>query len=597
MTEAMSDALQRAEFRLMERAELGAAGETYGALSTIAASMAEASGGVAATAETAAVTLAGLEAETVLTASAVAAIAAFAARSAAAKRVAEWEDASEEDAHHVHLRQVWRAVLRQHPEAVLDANFLGTPFGYKQVKQRWPRLVQSLGITEDQALKIIEMDATPLLVESDSVSEVLARLAAISSREKALELVGRSPSLLVGGAMNQATSSKNLAASTLIDVLYAGRLYRVLEEEGRDNEGKLAEIELYAQLLSAFRPCVDLVLSGLTARDATDATRRIFRSLQDGAPNESIRVLLQRVADSDNPWTYLADQTRAGFHIGGRLAVRPALTKKILPHSQSIVTHLPSIYTRLSILGPHVPSIVRILDQYLDIVEPHLDRIMERMDRIEPHLPYILLHLDVLAKHCGALLDHFDLLMPYAELGRCLMLGRSWELSNSILHHTRQECLVDNLIDEWEGAAKVEENSYLPKLLPYVDFLVPNLDELATHLPLAHPHIPYVLPYMDDLLPHIKLFTRFPEVSKNADVLVGYLGWLLRVPLIPRILKVPLVPRFISWISGRLPCCSQCVWHIPLWLAASGYIMRVDALFVFSPTLRRRFIRGREGSN
>jgi hypothetical protein len=36
----------------------------------------------------------------------------------------------------------------------------------------------------------------------------------------------------------------------------------------------------YAQLLSAFRPCVDLVLSGLTARDATDATRRIFRTLQ-----------------------------------------------------------------------------------------------------------------------------------------------------------------------------------------------------------------------------------------------------------------------------------------------------------------------------
>lgn len=36
----------------------------------------------------------------------------------------------------------------------------------------------------------------------------------------------------------------------------------------------------YAQLLSAFRPCVDLVLSGHTARDATDATRRIFRTLQ-----------------------------------------------------------------------------------------------------------------------------------------------------------------------------------------------------------------------------------------------------------------------------------------------------------------------------
>eukprot|EP00913_Durusdinium_trenchii_P012744 g11966.t1 len=371
----MSDALQRAEFRLMERAELGAAGETYGALSTIAASMAEASGGVAATAETAAVTLAG-------------------------------------DAHHVHLRQVWRAVLRQHPEAVLDANFLGTPFGYKQVKQRWPRLVQSLGITEDQALKIIEMDATPLLVESDSVSEVLARLAAISSREKALELVGRSPSLLVGGAMNQATSSKNLAASTLIDVLYAGRLYRVLEEEGRDNEGMLSFCRLFAPAwIWSFR--ASLPAMPPTPRGGFSApcrrSRLGMRRWRDGAPNESIRVLLQRVADSDNPWTYLADQTRAGFHIGGRLATWTGM---------SIVTHLPSIYTRLSILGPHVPSIVRILDQYLDIVEPHLDRIMERMDRIEPHLPYILLHLDVLAKHCGALLDHFDLLMPYAELGR-----------------------------------------------------------------------------------------------------------------------------------------------------------------------------------
>lgn len=554
MTEAVADALERAEIRLMERAELGVAGESsMGALGSMEASMAEASGGLATTAETAAVTLAGLEADTVLTASAVAAIAAFAARSAAKKRMAEWEVAMEEDAHVAHLQQAWRAVLRQHPEAVLEANFLGQPFGCEQVKQRWPRLVQTLGISEDQALKIIEMDATPLLVESDSVSEVLARLAAISSREKALELVGRSPSLLVGGAMNEATGTKNLAASTLIDVLYAGRLYRVLEEEGRDNEGKLREIELYAQLLSAFRPCVDLVLSGLTARDATDATRRIFRTLQESAPNESIRVLLQRVADASDPWAYLADQTRAGFNIGGRLAFRPALTKKILPHSQSIVTHLPSIYTRLSILGPHVPSIVRILDQYLDIVEPHLDRIMERMDRIEPHLPYILLHLDVLAKHCGALLDHFDLLMPYAELGRKKTNPELEQRFDEPRIEAVEECLVDNLTDGWEGAARVEENSYLPKLLPYVDFLVPNLDELAPHLPLAHPHIPYVLPYMDDLLPYIKRFTRFTEVSKNADVLVGYLAWLLRVPLIPRVLNLPLVPRLIAWISGRLP--------------------------------------------
>ncbi|CAE7334706.1 Ank2 [Symbiodinium sp. KB8] len=393
MTEAVADALNRAEMRLMERAEVGVVSENAaGALSSIAASMAEASAPLAATAETAAVTVAGLEAETVLTASAVAAVAAIAARSAAQRRVEEAELELSNQDHTVHLQNAWRAVLRQHPEAVLDNNFLGEPFGFEEVKQRWPRLVQTLGISEDQALKIIEADATPLLVESDAVSEVLARLAAISSREKALELVHRSPSLLAAAMSGKAKNG--IAVSTLVDMLYAGRLYKVLEEEGRSNAGKLAEIELYANLLSAFRPCVDLVLSGHTARDAKDATRRIFRSLQDCAPNESIRVLLQRVAAAADPWSYLADQTRAGFSIGSRLVVEPSLTKKILPHSTSIVSHLPSIYTRLSILGPHVPGIVRILDQYLDIVEPHLDRIMERMDRIEPHLPYILLHLE-----------------------------------------------------------------------------------------------------------------------------------------------------------------------------------------------------------
>ncbi|CAJ1405319.1 unnamed protein product, partial [Effrenium voratum] len=553
MTEAVAGALQRAELRLMERAELGVGAEGVGSM---AASMAEAagvrvpSGGPRETEKSK--TNWDLEVVMVLTASAVAAMAAFAARTAAQRRVKEQLAASaKEDEHLMHLQLAWRAVLRQHPEAVIEANFLGMPISYEKVKERWPRLVETLGISEEEALRIIQMDATPLLVESDSVSEVLARLAAISSRDKALELVGRSPSLLVGGAMHKA--DKNMAAASLIDVLYAGRLYKVLEEEGRDNEGKLAEIELYAGLLSAFRPCVDLVLSGLTARDATDATRRLFRTLQESAPNESIRVLLGRVADADEPWSYLADQTRAGFSIGGRLALQPALTQKILPHSRPIVNHLPSIYTRLSILGPHVPSIVRILDQYLDVVEPHLDRIMERMDRIEPHLPYILLHLDVLAKHCGPLLDHFDLLLPYAELGRARPTPDLERCFDEPQIESVEACVVDNLVDDWEGAAKVEENSYLPKLLPYVDFLVPHLDELAPHLPLAHPHLPYVLPYMDDLLPYIQCFTRFPEASKNADVLVGYLGWLLRLPLIPRILYVPGVPRLVCWISKRLP--------------------------------------------
>ena len=112
MTEAVADALQRAELRVAERLAAPAAGDSLGALGSMAWT-AELGGA----AETAAVTVAGLEAETVLTATAIAALTALAARSAARSRMAEWE-ALEEDAHLAHLQQAWRAVLRQHPEAV-----------------------------------------------------------------------------------------------------------------------------------------------------------------------------------------------------------------------------------------------------------------------------------------------------------------------------------------------------------------------------------------------------------------------------------------------------------------------------------------------
>ncbi|CAE8621655.1 unnamed protein product, partial [Polarella glacialis] len=121
-------------------------------------------------------------------------------------------------------------------------------------------------------------------------------------------------------------------------------------------------------------------------------------------------------------------------------------------------------------------------------------------------------------------------------------------------------CVVDRIVDRWEIGGSVfyleqekSEKTYLPMLVPYVDFLVPRLELLAPLLPLVHPHIPYVLPYMDELLPFIPRFIAFPEASKNADVLIGYLGWTLKIPLLPRILYLPAVPRMIAKLSTMLP--------------------------------------------
>jgi hypothetical protein len=254
------------------------------------------------------------------------------------------------------------------------------------------------------------------------------------------------------------------------------------------------------------------------------------------------------------------EQTTAGFSMATGLVQRPALTTPIAQKWTPIMMHLPSIYTRLSILRPHVPAIVRILDPYFDVVEPYLDRIMERMDRIEPHLPYILCHLDVLAKHCGPLLDHFDTLIPYADnkytMGRyrdsieqCFVPANLPKVPANV-----EKCVRENWDENQVDADRqAGSQTYLPKLLPYVDFLVPRLDELAPHLSLVHPHLPHILPYMDDLLPIIPRFVNYPEASRNADVLIGYLGWTLRVPLLPKVLAIPRVAWMIAKLSTILP--------------------------------------------
>jgi len=111
----------------------------------------------------------------------------------------------------------------------------------------------------------------------------------------------------------------------------------------------------------------------------------------------------------------------------------------------------------------------------------------------------------------------------------------------------------DDVLPEAEIKMRYQEASYLPRLLPYVDFLVPRLDVLAPHLRLVHRHLPHILPYMDNLLPYIPLFASHPKASANADVLVGYLGWILRVPVVPKILYIPKVPKLIAELSTVLP--------------------------------------------
>jgi len=338
-------------------------------------------------------------------------------------------------------------------------------------------------------------------------------------------------------------------------------LVEVLDTPGPPTQGKLSDIEWYAQAMSgALKPVCEAVTPG--SKKST-SWRQPLQLLANAVPSAALRIFLSRLAVAPNPVSFLFWQTKAGISVSTLLVQQPNLLYTFLVHCPQIFPHLPAIYTRLSVLEPHIPAIIRILDPYLQIVRPELDRIMERMDEIEPHLPYILLHLDILAKHCGKLLDHFDKLLPFAyidpleqEEQHCF--SAFYQHSNGVVEAV-EFCVVgvspDGPSTEEVMRLEIEQRrrSYLPQLLPYVDMLVPHLDDVSDHLPYIRPHLPYILPYMDAVLPYVGRFKDYPAASKNADVLTAYLGWLFALPAVPRVLNVPGVPRFVAALSRVLP--------------------------------------------
>eukprot|EP00435_Cladocopium_sp_Y103_P064507 s117_g26.t1 len=134
-------------------------------------------------------------------------------------------------------------------------------------------------------------------------------------------------------------------------------------------------------------------------------------------------------------------------------------------------------------------------------------------------------------------------------------------------------CLEDVPISSWL-LYSVNSVQHLPVLLNYVDFIVPRLPRLRHHLPYIRPHMVHVMPYLDKLLPYVDLFEDHPQASANADVLTAYLGWVLYVPVLPRLLYLPVVP----WHLGSQWC------HAMFW---KWIRMELSTLLCnLSPTIR-----------
>jgi len=226
----------------------------------------------------------------------------------------------------------------------------------------------------------------------------------------------------------------------------------------------------------------------------------------------SARVLLSQLAKARDPWDLVYEDTVSLL----RLGTQPELLVGFagLRDAPRLAPHAVAIAARAAKLERYAPGIMVAVDGHLDAIEPHLDDILERLDEIEPHLPFVLRHIDVLAPHCGPLIKHLDALLLYADDG----------------------------------------GKYREPLLPYVARFAPLLDELGPHLALARPHMSRLLPYMPVIAPSAHLYSKKLIISANADVLLFYFGWLLRVPRLgPWLLRLPFMPRLAAWLCRRLP--------------------------------------------
>lgn len=223
----------------------------------------------------------------------------------------------------------------------------------------------------------------------------------------------------------------------------------------------------------------------------------------------STEVLLRAVSKQQDPLKYLAEEAESIL----RYASNPGLAAAYLRHSDKLAAHAPAIYSRAKQLEPYAPGLVGVVDDWLPVIEPHLDLILERFNEIEPHLPWVIENIDALAPHCGPLLRHMDELMLYAD----------------------------------------EDEAYLPALSPYIAYFAPRLDALGPHLPLLRPHLSLVMPHLHILGRYADRFVPHVAASANADILVHYFGWALRIPYLHNFLALPGMPRAVAFISRTLP--------------------------------------------
>jgi len=274
---------------------------------------------------------------------------------------------------------------------------------------------------------------------------------------------------------------------------------------------RIAELRKYAGIAEGkiLRLKAKLGTDGATRPGLLGSILRASETLV-ATEEQSARVVFNILQAQRDPWELLRQDTGSLLRLGTNSSLVTGYLS--LRESPRLLPHAVAIATRAAKLERHAPGILLALDTHLELIEPHLDEILDRFDDIEPHLPFILEHLDELAPYCGVLIDHLDTLLLYAD-----------------------------------------EQDKLPVLIKYVPDFAPQLDALTAHVGLIRPHLDRIMPHLPVLAPTAYRFSPYCAVSANADVILWWFGWVLRLPFARWLLRLPLVPRVANFAARHLP--------------------------------------------
>lgn len=136
------------------------------------------------------------------------------------------------------------------------------------------------------------------------------------------------------------------------------------------------------------------------------------------AEERSARVLMAILAAHSDPWALLREDTESLLRMGTNATILKGYSRLFATRQQDaprLLTHTAAIVARAAKLEKYAPGILLALDGHLELIEPHLDEVLDRFDEIEPFMPFVLENIDALAPHCGALLRHLDALLLYCD--------------------------------------------------------------------------------------------------------------------------------------------------------------------------------------